>query len=400
MHQKIIRQYYILSVIFNTIGMSFICATYVTFLQKNGLSLFEVNSVNAIFYLTLFICEIPTGAFADIFGRKKSFVIACAIISLSAFAYGLSHSYWQFVIAEILGGLGSTFRSGAFQAWLVDSLKHKGYEGGFTKIFARNNLMCQVGGGIGAVAGSHLAVYNITWPWFASGTGLAFLTLLAHFTMKEEYFQHSTFSWKKGFSTMKNIALSSARYGMNDKAVRFVLVITFIQILFVQALNMYWQPFFIGYKVSQKNMGYIFILIMASCAFGAFIITKIKTKGKEKSFIIKSQIAVGLLVICTAVVGNLPSAVILFLLHEMFRGWWSPLQESYLQERIPSHERATISSFCSIAPHIGGVFGLVLSGAVAQFFGVGASWIISGCILITGSLLIMKNGNHSQMNKK
>src|SRR6185369_4258736 len=124
MQRKIIRQYYVLSCLFNGGGMSIISAIYVTFLIHNGLNLFQVNLVNAIFFLTLFLCEIPTGAFADIFGRKTSFVAACGMLCASMFVYGSSHTFFGFVLAEMLGAVGTTFRSGAFQAWLVDSLKH------------------------------------------------------------------------------------------------------------------------------------------------------------------------------------------------------------------------------------------------------------------------------------
>ena len=88
-----------------------------------------------------------------------------------------------------------------------------------------------------------------------------------------------------------------------------------------------------------------------------------------------------------------PLIVILFLLHEVPRGCWNPLIDSYLQKRIPSHERATIASFCAIAPHIGGVVGLVVSGLIAQFFGISTAWIVSGASLIIGSLLVARNGN-------
>jgi MFS family permease len=164
MQRKIIRQYYILSCLFNAGGMQVIAAIYVTFLIKNGLNLLEVNLVNMAFFLTLFICEIPTGAFADIFGRKTSFVLACALMCLSMCVYGSSHTFAGFVVAEIIAGIAATFRSGAFQAWLVDSLKHHGYDGEYHHIFGREALIRQIGGGIGAVAGSYLAVNNPALP--------------------------------------------------------------------------------------------------------------------------------------------------------------------------------------------------------------------------------------------
>jgi MFS family permease len=116
MQNKIVRQYYVLSLLFSIGGNSLTCAVYVTFLMSNGLNLLQVNLINAVFFFTLFVCEIPTGAYADIFGRKSSFVLACALMSASMFVYGSSHTFVGFIIAEILAAIGGTFRSGAFQA--------------------------------------------------------------------------------------------------------------------------------------------------------------------------------------------------------------------------------------------------------------------------------------------
>lgn len=393
MQSKIIRQYYTLSCLFNTGGMSIISAIYVTFLIHNGLNLFQVNLVNAIFFATLFICEIPTGAFADIFGRKKSFVIACGLMSISMLIYGSSHTFGGFVLAEIVGAIGLTFRSGAFQAWLVDNLKHHGYEGEYNHIFGRENIIRQIGGGIGAVAGSYFAILNPALPWFIGASVMAITTIYAYIVMKEEYFAKDVFSWKRGLSSLRNITVSSIQYGSKHKAVRFILIITCIQIFAIQALNMYWQPYFKEYKISEQYLGFLFAGMMIALAIGALIVSKLDCRGKEKKMIVQTQICAGVLIITAMLIPGLPFIVILFLLHEVPRGCWNPLIDSYLQKRIPSHERATIASFCSIAPHIGGVFGLIVSGLIAQFFGISVAWIVSGASLVIGAVLISRNGN-------
>jgi len=393
MQKRIIRQYYTLSFLFNAGGMSIISAVYVTFLIHHGLNLFEVNLVNASYFLTLFVCEIPTGAFADIFGRKTSFVAACGLLCISMFVYGNSHTFTGFTLAEVIAAIGMTFRSGAFQAWLVDSLKHHGYEGEYNRLFGRESLFRQIGGGIGAVAGSYLAARNPSLPWFVGGTCMAITTVYAYVVMKEEYFIHNKFSWKNGFYSMRDIAISSIRYGTEHKAVRFILIITAVQIFAVQALNMYWQPFFRNHKVNEQHLGFLFTGMMVALATGAFIISRLNCKGSEKKMIVRSQICAGLIVITAVLIPGVPLTIIFFLLHEIPRGCWQPLIDSYLQKRIPSHERASIASFCSIAPHIGGVVGLVISGLIAQFFGISVTWIISGLFLIGGAILVNKNGH-------
>ena len=393
MQKKIIRQYYTLSFLFNVAGMSVISATYVTYLLNNGLNLFQANMVNAIYFLTLFVFEIPTGAFADIFGRKTSFVTACGLLSASMFVYGCSHSFTGFLIAETIAAIGCTFRTGAFNSWLVDSLKHHGYSGDCRRYFARENMICQIGGAVGAIGGSYLAARSPSLPWFTGGFMLAITTVLAYAIMKEEYFVKSKFSWKSGFISMRDITRSSIQYGKKDKVVRFILITTGIQIFAVQALNMFWQPFFKSHGVKESGLGWIFAGVMLCVAIGSFIASMIKNGHNEKQMILWTQIITGTLILVTVSMSGLPALLTLFLLHEIPRGCCAPLIEGYLQKQIPSHERATISSFCKVSPHITGFIGLLISGLIAQKFGIPVAWTVSGIFLITCALLVARSSN-------
>lgn len=392
MQKKIIAQYYVLSGLLVYCGLSLTSAVYVTFLLKNGLSLMQANLVNAIFFLTLFICEIPTGAFADIFGRKTSFVVACFLLALGKYIYGLSSTMTFFVIAEIILAVAFTFQNGAFQAWFVDSMRHHGYEDSFTAIFGRQSLICQICSILGAITGSYLYAVDSTLPWLVGGILLVVLMLVAYLIMNEEYFKRARFSFKLGMQSMRDVAVKSIQYGMNHESVRFVLIITFVQVLAVMPLNMYWQPFFKGKGMQEINYGYLYTSMVAAIALGAYAASKMKVDGKERMLIIAAQFVSGILVIATSLATTLFGCMAMFIAHEIPRGFLNPVKDGYLQKRIPSEERATISSFCAIAPHIGGAIGLVLSGFIAEYCSISVSWMFSGAILVVGSVLVAKNG--------
>jgi MFS family permease len=392
--EKVVKQYALLLSLW-TMGHMATSAIYSTYLIQNGMSLFQVNLCNSVFFSFLFLCEIPTGAFADIFGRKKAFVLACLFRALSEFTYGLSHTIGGFIISEIIAAVGFTFMNGALKAWLVDSLIHKGLESPDSRIFGSVKSITQITGIVFAIIGSYIGGYSMTLSWFLGGSTLVIAALVAQCIITEEYFVPKVFSWKKGACEMKRIAVSSIRYGTTDPAVRFILIITFIQIFSVQALNMYWQPFFGSHGVEKIHYGYIFGGMMAMLALGAYLASVVHMTGSEKSLIIKSQVCVGVVILLVTVLTDLPLLVTFFLLHEVGRGYWEPMKDSYLHKRIPSHERATIDSFCSIAPHIGGTLGLLASGVIAQLGGITFSWVVSGSVLIVGALVVARNSRHA-----
>jgi MFS family permease len=391
MKERVVRLYFTLSSLF-AIGMMVTTSTYVMFLREHGMSLLQVNLVNSVFFVTLFLCEIPTGAFADIFGRTWAFILACIFRGLGSLIYGLSETFWGFITAEIVAAIGFTFANGAFKAWLVDSLLHRGYSQVDIKVFSRAKFLNQFCGSLSCIVGSYMSSASLSLPWFV-GSAIDFIVgVIAFMTMKEEYFVRHQFSWSKGLSLMRTTAASSIRYAVNDKAVRFILVMTFVQIFSVQALNMYWQPFFAGRGVSKIYFGYIFTGMMFALALGAYLTSLIPSGNREKSLIVWSQVFVGCMVIAAVSVSSLPLVIALFITHEVGRGFWEPIKDKYLHTRIPSHERATIDSFCSISPHIGGAIGLFVSGNVAQVTSIEVAWIMAGSTLILGAILIARNG--------
>ncbi len=394
MHTRIVRQYYILSCLFNAGGISVHCAIYVTFLMRHGLNLFEVNLVNACYFTAIFLCEIPTGVFADVFGRKHSFVAACGLMSLALFVCGSSQTLAGFITAELICAIASTFESGAFQSWLVDSLKHHGYHGPFNRIFGREQLIRQVAGAISAIIGSYLYAIHPTLPWYLSSGILIVTMVAAHRVMKEDYFVRTAkLSWRGGLTSMRDTAIASIRYGMSDRSVRFVLIVTGITAFAVMGFNMYWQPFFVMRGVHERYLGYIFGSIMVAIGIGSHMASWRREKTNEKKLIVWSMACAGVLAIASTMVPGMWLALLIFLLHEVPRGAWSPLKDSYLHARIPSSERATISSFCSMIPHICGALGLLASGLMAQSWGIETTWIIAGMILIIGALVV-RNGRH------
>lgn len=391
MIKKTIREFYVLSALWK-FSMSIICATYVIFLQEKGLNLFEVNMTNFAYFFALTVCEIPTGAFADVFGRKASFLMSCLILSLSMFIYFASETVTGFVLAEIIAAVGTTFATGAFQAWFVDKLHHHGYVGSMGPIFAKADQIKHGVGIIAALLGAFLAQLWLPLPWLIGGCSFL-VCLLVALPLKEEYFVRQKVSFKAGYQAMKETTVSSLRYSRSNKKIRFIIIMVAIQVFAVQAANMQWQPLFQGWVENKTIFGFIWVGIALSSMLGAWLAPKIlKWFRDEKKTLIFFQILIGVFIVTTVIVGWLPLVLITFLLHESARGAFEPIRSAYLHDNIPSRERATIESFSSLAYHGSGMLGLFISGILALRFGISWTWILMGGILIAVTSLYAKNG--------
>ena len=113
-------------------------------------------------------------------------------------------------------------------------------------------------------------------------------------------------------------------------------------------------------------------------------------RNNEKKFLIYSQVLMGAGLILPVLFGYFFLCLPAFLIHEFARGLFAPIKDDYINQSIPQKDsrRATLLSVESMARHLGGIIGLVLSGLIAKFSSIPITWMISGAFLIIATLLI------------
>ncbi len=116
-----------------------------------GLTLEQFTILNIVWALTIVLAEVPSGALADIVGRKRLVVFAAVLMviemSLIAFAPIGSSSllFMLFLGNRICSGLSEAAASGADEALAYDSLKALGREGDWSKLLERTWQVVSVG---------------------------------------------------------------------------------------------------------------------------------------------------------------------------------------------------------------------------------------------------------------
>lgn len=99
-------------------------------LHDAGVSFQTISFGFGLLYSILAIAEIPTGAWADLFGSRKSAVIGGFVQTLSLVLLGIGPvSQAQILVAFALYGFGSSFVSGALSALMFGNAKSEDGEG-------------------------------------------------------------------------------------------------------------------------------------------------------------------------------------------------------------------------------------------------------------------------------
>ena len=116
-----------------------------------GLSLEEFAILNMVWSLTIVLAEVPSGAMADIVGRKNLLVLAAFLmfIEMALLAFvpigASSLLFVVFLVNRICSGLAEAAASGADEALVYDSLKALGREGEWAHLLERTTRYVSAG---------------------------------------------------------------------------------------------------------------------------------------------------------------------------------------------------------------------------------------------------------------
>ena len=94
---------------------------FVPLLQGHGLSMSQVLQTQALFAMTVAVLEVPSGYFADLFGRKRALVFGSLLNGIGFLWLLSADSFYDFMLYEFFLGVGISLISGADLALLYDT---------------------------------------------------------------------------------------------------------------------------------------------------------------------------------------------------------------------------------------------------------------------------------------
>lgn len=140
-------------------NLRFFDAFFILFLVEKGLSFTEIGLLYAIREIVINIFEIPSGIFADTFGRKSSLLGSLALYIFSFVVFYFSSSFFPFLIAFVLYGMADAFRSGTHKAMIMDYLKINEWQDQKINYYGHTRSCSQKGSAISALIAGLLVFY-------------------------------------------------------------------------------------------------------------------------------------------------------------------------------------------------------------------------------------------------
>jgi DHA3 family tetracycline resistance protein-like MFS transporter len=132
----------------------------------------------------VFAFEVPTGVVADLVSRRLSLGIGWLLQGGAWALVGVTTDFGVILAAWVLWGIGATFESGAFQAWITDEVGPERVG----RAFVRGAQAGYAGGLVGLLAGVGVATVDIRAAIVGAGVVTAAMGVLALTIMPETGF--------------------------------------------------------------------------------------------------------------------------------------------------------------------------------------------------------------------
>jgi MFS family permease len=386
-----VQRVYLILILGNTLAASFIWGINTLFLLDAGLSNFEAFAANAFFTVGMVLFEIPTGVVADTVGRKASYLLGTVTLSVSTGLYWLLW-LWQapfvwWAIVSMLLGLGFTFFSGAVEAWLVDALTSTGYTGSLEAIFGRGLMVTGIAMFAGSVLGGVIAqATNLGVPFLLRAGILVLMLVYAAFVMKDMGF---TPDRSRGpLKATREVLTQSIEHGLKKPSVRYVI----LSAPFAGGVGIYafyaLQPYLLqlyGDTTAYSVAGLAAAILSLAQVAGGLLAPRIRGLFAKRTTTI---IGASLLSVAALVLLGINSifwlALVLLVVWGFVFAVAGPVRQAYLNEMIPSKQRATVLSFDSLFGSLGGVFIQPALGRSADLWGYGTSLVIGAVVELVG----------------
>lgn len=375
------RTYYVVVALWNLPGW-FMHPVYPIFLQSRGLDLFEVGLVLAIFQFGTFAFEVPTGAVADLYGRKISFLLSC-LVRMAAFAmYSVAEGFTACAVAEVIDAFGVTLASGAIDAWAVDGARAEGDHRPPDRMFARSQAIVRGVMVLGGVACGYLADrfgFTATWLVAASFNGLAFVVGFLAMVDDRGVRRASRLAARRSLWSTATGGLVAVR----DHAIlRLLCLLTGVSAAAMMPVVLYWPP-----RIEEMFgggfwlLGWAWALLNLAALVGSLLVIPLLRRMRRDWLLLGVALWRAAFVCAAAFAGSPWPVLGALVLFEVGTAARQPVVAAWLNEHVTEELRATVLSVGGMSFMLGGSLGLLAIGMIARGSGIPAAWLACAALL-------------------
>ena len=354
-----------------------------------GLDPLQMVLVGTVLELSAFLFEIPTGIVADVYSRRRSIIIGYFMVGSGYMLLGLFPRFNVILLSQVIWGLGSTFLSGASQAWVSDEIG----EERANRSFLIASQYGKIGSLIGIVVCIALATIDLRLPIILGSLGLVLIGLFSFFFMDERPFRPVTEEHRQTWLKLAGTFVQGVSLVRSYPVLWVLIVIAMFEGMYSEGYDRLFAPFLVESFEFPMLVGLDTVIWWGVMSAGSIVLAFVAVDivrrfidtSNYRHLVTVLTIVSALLVASTfsfALAGNFYITLLAYFGVAMLRSVKDPLFTALLNQNLESTTRATVFSMQAQADALGQIGGGPTIGVVGKFVSIQAALITSNIALI------------------
>ncbi|MGI5222073.1 MFS transporter [Nocardia sp. CA-290969] len=135
-------------------------ALYALLFADHGFGPGQISLLLALWSVTAFVCEIPSGAWADTVSRRGLLILNGLLMAVGFLLWTLAPSFLGFAAGFVLWGVASALRSGTFEALLYDELTVRGESRAYARVIGYTRSASELSAVLAILAATPLYLWG------------------------------------------------------------------------------------------------------------------------------------------------------------------------------------------------------------------------------------------------
>ncbi|ABR29971.1 MFS transporter [Thermosipho melanesiensis] len=353
---------------------------------SSGLDYLQIGILYSIKSIATNILEIPTGVFADLYGRKKSMIFSMIsyIISFSIFYF--CNSFYLFMLAMIFFSFGEAFRTGTHKAMIFQYLKLNNMESLKVQYYGATRSASQLGSALNSLLSALIVFFSGNYKLIFLMAIIPYVLNLINLSTYPDELDGNIKKTKK--DTLKDFLGAIS----NWKTFKLLLNATSYSSVF-KSIKDYLQPIiesfalaipvFLGLNSKKRTA-----ILVGIIYFVLYLLTSIASRNswkfkKKLNLTLFFGAIVIMLIGITYYFNFYYISIILFVFVYLIENIRRPIVVSYISEK--SEALASVLSVESQITTLLTAFFSFLMGLVSKKYGIGMGIFVIGLILFVFS---------------
>ena len=284
--------------------------------------------------------EIPTGSWADKYGRARTYQIGGVLYILSAASFLFLTNFYALLILQLVGAVGLAMRSGGLEALVHDSITGPDKDAAYARVHSHKMAILFTSRVATAALGGVLYTVNPKAPILA-GVIMYIVGLIASLFFKEVRTETPT-----DLSSFDHIKETLALF-LGKKTLLALMLLVVLYTFCSEALFALYQPYFKSIGIHFAEYGVFYAVISALSAVGALTVARFMKRFSTSQILLAMMVAV-LFTFSLMLLKQPLLTYIAIIPSSLAFGFIMTLTNTSVQKLISSRHQATALSIASL----------------------------------------------------